>query len=175
MITPPNTVKRLLLLRQKRRQRLRRTISCNQHHLIKCKRTTRIHLKKDVGDTGIPQRLDPKATYWYKYYVQFPNLECKAFNTSFRLRFRLPYQSYLSLLRVVNSSDYFSRWNDESDTPNRGCRSPTSLLLLGSLRYLGRGWTFDDLAEVTGISEPLHCDFSQVFPIWKGGNISQIC
>ena len=37
------------------------------------------------------------------------------------------------------------------------------LLLLGSLRYLGRGWTFDDLEETTGISQSLHRDFFHIF------------
>ena len=35
-------------------------------------------------------------------------------------------------------------------------KNPISLLLLGSLRYIGRGWCFDDLEEATGISEEVH-------------------
>ena len=49
------------------------------------------------------------------------------------------------------------------------------LLVLGSLRYLGRGWTFDDLEEATGISEESHrvffhrfisCGRKFLFPKW---------
>jgi hypothetical protein len=35
--------------------------------------------------------------------------------------------------------------------------------VLGSLRYLGRGWTFDDLEEATGISEEVHRVFFHRF------------
>ncbi len=37
------------------------------------------------------------------------------------------------------------------------------LLLLGSLRYLGRGWTFDDLEEATAISFEVHHNFFHQF------------
>ena len=37
------------------------------------------------------------------------------------------------------------------------------LLLLGSLRYLGRGWTFDDCEESTAIDQDVHRIFFRVF------------
>ncbi len=38
--------------------------------------------------------------------------------------------------------------------------SPLELLLEGSLRYLGRGWTFDDIEKATTISRDVHrCSF----------------
>jgi hypothetical protein len=40
---------------------------------------------------------------------------------------------------------------------------PLDLLVLGSLRYLGRGWNFDDLEESTGISEESHRRFFHLF------------
>ena len=40
---------------------------------------------------------------------------------------------------------------------------PLQLLILGALRYLGRGLTFDDLEECTAISEELHRQFFHVF------------
>ena len=52
---------------------------------------------------------------------------------------------------------------------------PLELLVLGSLHYLGRGWTFDDLDEATGISEESHrvffhrfisCGRKFLFPKW---------
>ena len=33
----------------------------------------------------------------------------------------------------------------------------------GTLRYLGRGWTFDDVSESTGISEEVLSDFFETF------------
>ena len=41
--------------------------------------------------------------------------------------------------------------------------SPIELLLLGSLRYLGRGITFDDVEESTFISRHDHRDFFHRF------------
>ncbi len=37
------------------------------------------------------------------------------------------------------------------------------LFLLGLLRYLGRGWTFDDIKEQTAISKCIHCTFFHKF------------
>lgn len=41
--------------------------------------------------------------------------------------------------------------------------SPLELLILGALRYLGRGWSFDDLEEATGISQEVHRRFFHLF------------
>ena len=51
------------------------------------------------------------------------------------------------------------RWNryHNGENPRLG------LLLLGVLCYLGRGWTYDDLAEATAISIHVHRDFIHTF------------
>ncbi len=36
-------------------------------------------------------------------------------------------------------------------------------MVLGSLRYLGSGWTFDDIEENTAISQEVHCNFFHIF------------
>ncbi len=41
--------------------------------------------------------------------------------------------------------------------------SPIELLVLGVLRYLGRGWTFDDICESTCISAETHRCFLNAF------------
>ena len=48
--------------------------------------------------------------------------------------------------------------------------SPIELLLLGSLRYMGRGWTFDDLEKESGINDDIHRQFFHQF-IKYGKNI----
>ncbi len=40
---------------------------------------------------------------------------------------------------------------------------PFELLILGALRYIGRGWTFDDLEESTNISLSTHRQFFHTF------------
>jgi exo-beta-1,3-glucanase (GH17 family) len=41
--------------------------------------------------------------------------------------------------------------------------TPLEILVLGALRYLGRGWTFDDLSESTGVHAEVHRQFFHVF------------
>ena len=95
--------------------------------------------------------MDPKQIYWYKNYVLFPNLESPAFQVTFRRRIRLPHHSFLSLLKKVSTSPLFQRWDLNKMRHHINQTSSLSLLLLGTLRYLGRGWNFDDLEESTGI------------------------
>ena len=45
--------------------------------------------------------------------------------------------------------------------------------LLGSLRCLGRGWTFDDLEEQTAISQEVHRCFFHVFIKWASDDLFQ--
>ena len=107
--------------------------------------------------------LSPKMSVWYLTYVQDPSYDNINFLHKFRRRFRSSYPAYLSLLDNVRSDageKYFSRWTVE--TPYQK-QSPVELLLLGALRYLGRGWTFDDLEEVTGILEETHRCFFHTF------------
>jgi hypothetical protein len=66
---------------------------------------------------------------------------------------------------MVKESELVNRWIDNYDAIGREC-SPIQLLVLGSLRYLGRGWCFDDLEEVTSISEEIHRVFFHVFITW---------
>lgn len=111
--------------------------------------------------------LYPKQTFWYKLYVVCPNLDSPKFQKKFRRRFRLPYGSYKQLLQAVVAAEdddgipFFRAWMsfDATGKPS----SPIELLLLGSLRYLGRGFTFDDIEEATCISEETHRRFFAVF------------
>ena len=65
----------------------------------------------------------------------------------------------MSLLAEIKGVHYFDQWDDDVYIRSKRKRSPLGLLLLGSLRYIGRGWTFDDLEEATGINEETHRQF----------------
>jgi hypothetical protein len=67
---------------------------------------------------------------------------------------------------MVKSSVNFSRWVDTTDACGN-LSSPIELLVLGSLRYLGRGWMFDNLEEATSISEETHRVFFHIFIRWR--------
>lgn len=79
----------------------------------------------------------------------------------FRVRFRLPYPNYLELIEWIRNDPRFSRWCNVKK--NKKKSSPIELLVLGALRYLGRGWTFDDIEEQTAISQEVHRIFFHRF------------
>jgi hypothetical protein len=48
--------------------------------------------------------------------------------------------------------DWFPRWTSSKDALGKPSSS-LELLIIGALRYLGKGWTFDDCEESTAINE----------------------
>ena len=72
------------------------------------------------------------------------------------MRFRLPYQQFLQLVEQISVHDMFIRWHPGRKNGAGKPTSPLSLLLLGSLRYLGRGLTMDDLEEYANINQEVH-------------------
>jgi len=107
--------------------------------------------------------LKPTETVWYYAYVRGSNLPAEGSKlfTKFRRRFRMPYSAYIDLLTRVQSAEEFARWGRKDAVGEKA--SPVGLLLLGTLRYLGRGLTFDDLEEYTAIGEETHRQFFHVF------------
>jgi hypothetical protein len=66
--------------------------------------------------------------------------------------------------RVKGEDIFFNRWMPPVGRNFYGNKtSPIELLVLGALRYLGRGLTFDDLEEYTAISEETHRQFFHKF------------
>lgn len=106
---------------------------------------------------------DPRVSPWYLLYVTptQTNLRKKKFQKKFRRRFRLPHANFRELLKDLEESGEFQRWLSKDAVGRQS--SPLSLMLLGALRYLGRGWTFDDLEEATLISEETHRQFFHRF------------
>ena len=66
----------------------------------------------------------------------------------------MPYSSFLDLALQCEESVLFERWSPTRPIHkyNKTATIPIKLLLLASLRYLGRGWTFDDLHEATAVN-----------------------
>jgi hypothetical protein len=88
-------------------------------------------------------------------YVESPDLENPRFHKLFRRRFCLPYKCFQELVQIVEICPLFDRWREGKVDAVRRPATPLPLLLLCVLRYIGRGWTFDDLSENTGISEEI--------------------
>jgi hypothetical protein len=97
-------------------------------------------------------------------YIGCPHLDNHRFRVVFWRRFRVPYSSFQDLVSFAQDHPLFERWREGNvDALNQ----PATLLplhILCALRYIGGGWTFDDLTENAGISERL---FSLLNWVWK--------
>ena len=125
------------------------------------KRTTM--LIRDSAGQLVP--MTPRLSPWYYTYVAHPQPNDGQWLQKFRLRFRAAYHAFLQLLSLVTADDaweFFARWTVHKASYYHK-RTPIELLTLGSLRYVGRGWTFDDLEEATGIGEEVHRVFFHAF------------
>jgi hypothetical protein len=47
----------------------------------------------------------PKHSNWWVGYIQDPHPECRLWSKSFRLRFRLPYEEFVKLLKTMQEDD----------------------------------------------------------------------
>jgi hypothetical protein len=106
---------------------------------------------------------------WYKLYVSSDSCKGKKSKKAktFRRRFRMYWEDYRELVNEIRTNDYFAGkgWGKKNALGQPGVS--IDLLVLGSLRYLGRGWTFDDIQESTYISEETHRRFFHDF-VWMG-------
>jgi len=119
-----------------------------------------------TDEFGVRRVLPPTKSSGYQQYIQHPNLDNNTFHKRFRRRFRMPYASYLELVEIVKESQLFDRWKEGRKDAVGNDAAPINLLVLCALHYLGRGWTFDDLAESTAISEEVIHIFFHKFIEW---------
>ena len=118
------------------------------------------HKSMAGNQNGVVTYMDPSTSLWYTLYVTNQPSTTREQNL-FRQRFRLTYDAFNRLLQDVRNHVIFSRWSKfdaVGDPP-----VPMELLLLGFLRYVGRGFTFDDLEECTAISRETHRQFMNTF------------
>ena len=145
--------------RQRRRRAESRSIKLLGRRKCNSVRRTPKRGPRYVNEQGVTVVLSPEKTFWFMYYIKSPERGDNQFESKFRSRFRLPYDTFIELYEIVKKDILFIRWNRY----NNGNNPRLGLLLLGVLRYLGRGWTFDDLEEATAISTHVHRDFIHQF------------
>lgn len=115
-----------------------------------------------LNEDGVKVPIRPTESMWYTMYVNNPLIaRDKSMYDKFRNRFRLPYNNYLELVDMCRNDYRFDKWCGVKK--NKKKASPIELLVLGALRYLGRGFTFDDIEECTAISTEVHRVFFHVF------------
>jgi hypothetical protein len=73
----------------------------------------------------------------------------------------MPYSDFKGLVQLAREQKWFPNYEGLNACKQPGI--PLDLFVLGALRYLGRGWTFDDIAEATGVSEESHRKFFPLF------------
>ena len=112
------------------------------------------------GDNGSLREATYHDSTWYRLYIEQPPVG-KRLLKIFRRRFRIPYSEFVSLCNDIKSNQLFDRW---AHPDAMGCESSDiRLLLLGTLRYLGRANTFDDACESTYVSGDVHRIFFLTF------------
>ena len=112
---------------------------------------------------GCLRQIKPTDTLWYLLYIA-TSPRSNRLRKLFRNRFRLPHHSFLELANEISHHELFSRWSSSDCTGVDS--SNIKLLLLGALRYLGRGFTFDDIAECTAISREVNRVFFHNFLLY---------
>lgn len=97
-------------------------------------------------ETGVYVNLDPKQSSWYLNYCvsNAADLDERS-KKEFRRRFRMPRCQVIALCNRAVEENWFPTREKPDACGKVGV--PLMLLILGCLRYLGRGVTFDDIAE----------------------------
>ena len=99
---------------------------------------------------GVSFPLTPKSSIFYSMYINSPVVD-DDFCRLFKLRFRIPYQVFNLLLQDIKIHSMFSQWGDVTDAYSQPS-TPLELLLLATMRILGRDWKLDDFHETIGVS-----------------------
>jgi hypothetical protein len=124
----------------------------------------------------VPHNYDPdesRNSKWYRDYAlgnRFAGRKGKRAR-QFRRRFRMPLEQFRELIQIIRTENWFPMYEKPDATGRLGV--PLELLVLGALRYLGRGWTFDDIEESTSISEETHRVFFRRFVAAERTRISR--
>ena len=119
-------------------------------------RSVKKHMLWIRGNDGQLREFKYTDTLWYLLYLKEPPRN-KRLRTQFRNRFQIPYDKFIELADNISHHELFKRWTrcDCTRAPSSNIR----MLLLGTLRYIGRAHTFDDIEEASAISRETHCQF----------------
>ena len=109
--------------------------------------------------TGNPRIGTPMDCVWWVNHVTHAENMTPRMHDKFRRRFRMPFDAWKEFVNTLNQNELFRPWHRGAKNCAGAPCSPIELLSLGALRYIGRKCTFDDLEEVTFISERTHQRF----------------
>ena len=123
---------------------------------VKRHRSVKKHKIMIGNSDGTLHEITSKNTLGYLLYIATTPRNNRLVKL-FRSRFRLTHSSFISLHSDLKEDEAFKRYYvpDAAGPPNPP-PSDTRLLLLGALRYLGRGFIYDNLKEAACISRETH-------------------
>ena len=143
-----------------KKRKSRNNFQSNQHKTKQNKRSVKRHKLLVCDNNGTLRDLKSTDTLWYLLYVKSPP-RSERLARKFRTRFRMPHQNFITLSEDLEDHEIFNQWSCNDATGLAS--SNIKLLLLGSLRYIGRAWTFDDIEEANGISREINRVFLHCF------------
>jgi hypothetical protein len=123
-------------------------------------RSVKKHIIQFPNNDGTMHTVTFKDSAWYNLYINNPPSSKQQLKI-FRRRFRLPYCEFIKMVEHLKTQEEFGRWQNKDCIGNEP--SDLRLLLMGTLRYLGRGVTFDDIEEFSFISGEVHRKFFCTF------------
>jgi hypothetical protein len=123
--------------------------------VMKKRKQACVYGRKNTKD-GPLEIITQQESLWYMMYVSnfVMREDGSLLREKFRTRFCLPYEFFFELLKRVRVDPRFDKWCGFKKI-NKRCL-PVELLVLGLLRYLGQGWTFDVIKEATAIDANVH-------------------
>ena len=141
-------------MKKNKRKRNNQSMSSKKKRI--CLRSIKRHPIMCRADDGTLREATCKDSTWYSLYLHSPPVG-KRLLKIFRNRFRIPYDEFIKLSDDIIKDELFTRWSNNDASGKKP--SDIRLLLLGTLRYLGRAHTFDDACESTYISSEVHRQF----------------
>ena len=123
-------------------------------------RSVKKHIIQFPNEDGTMRTVTFKDSTWYNLYINTPPTSKRQLKI-FRRRFRLPYDEFMKMVEDLKTHENFIRWHNKDCIGNEP--SDLRLLLMGTLRYIGRGLTFDDIEEFSFISGEVHRKFFCTF------------
>ena len=147
-----------VFMKKNKRKRNDQSMSSKKKKI--CLRSIKRHPIMCRADDGSLREATCKDSTWFSLYLHSPPVG-KRLLKIFRNRFRIPYDEFLILSDEILNHELFSRWSNKDACGNKP--SDIRLLLLGTLRYIGRAHTFDDACESTYISAEVHRQFFMLF------------
>ena len=122
----------------------------------KVNRSVKRHIIQFPNPDGTMRNVTFKDSTWYNLYIHNPPTSKRQLKI-FRRRFRLPYEEFIKMVEDLKTHENFIRWHNKDCIGNEP--SDLRLLLMGTLRYIGRGLTFDDIEEFSFVSAEVHRNF----------------